>query len=69
MTGLLEVKEVAVMLGVSARAVYRLKDARKLPYVQWGRQVRFEAEKVMQFIEQHRVEAIDFEAEADTMCV
>jgi excisionase family DNA binding protein len=64
---LLDVKDVARLLSVSTRAVYRLSDARKLPSVKWGRSLRFRPVDVAKFIDEHTVEAIDFEAEADTI--
>lgn len=66
--GLLDVKQVADILGVSVRAVYRLTDKKEIACVKWGRSVRIAPDDLAKFIDSHKVEAIDFEALADTIC-
>ena len=66
---LLNVKDVARIMSISTRAVYRLMETRKIPYIKWDRSVRIPAEEVAKFIADNRHEAIDFEALVDTMCV
>lgn len=56
-TMLLKATEVAKIMGISLRAVYRLKDDHKLPYVQWNRSVRFDKDEVQKFIDANRKEA------------
>ena len=68
-TGLLNVKQVADILGLNKRAVYRLITGRKLTGVKWGRSVRIAPDDLAKFIDSHKVEAIDLEALADTKCV
>ena len=67
-TQLLEAKDVAQVLGVSVRAVYRLTEARRLASIKIGRKVRIHPEDLTAFIESNRIEALDIEAEADTRC-
>lgn len=66
---LLDVKDVARIMSISTRAVYRLIETRKIPFIKWDRSVRIPAEEVGKFIEQHRHEALDLETIAETMCV
>lgn len=66
-THLLDVNDVARILSCSTRAVYRLTESRRLPCVKWGRSVRIHPEDLAKFINEHTIEAIDFEAEADTI--
>jgi excisionase family DNA binding protein len=66
---LLKVKDVARIMSISERAVYRLAEERKIPCIKWDRSVRFDPVDVAKFIEDNRREAIDYEAIADTMCV
>lgn len=52
MSKLLTIKEVAEILGVHAATVARWKKEDKpVPYLQVGRQIRFEIEKVIQWLE------------------
>lgn len=68
-TMLLRAEDVARIMSISVRAVYRLSESRKLPSIKWDRSVRFDPVDVAKFIEDNRREAIDIEALADTMCV
>ena len=65
----IESRDVARIMSISVRAVYRLSESRKLPCIKWDRSVRFDPVDVAKFIEDNRREAIDIEALADTMCV
>ena len=56
-TMLLRATEVAKIMGISLRAVYRLKDDHKLPYVRWNSSVRFDKDEVQKFIDANRKEA------------
>lgn len=66
---LLRPEDVARIMSISLRAVYRLAETRKIPCIKWDRSVRFDPIDVAKFIENNRREAIDIEALADTMCV
>ena len=55
-TGLLDAKQVAKMMGISLRAVYRLKDTKKIPCIKWDRSVRFERADIENFIKNNRQE-------------
>ena len=55
-TGLLKATEVAEMMGISLRAVYRLKDTKKIPCIKWDRSVRFERADIENFIKNNRQE-------------
>lgn len=68
-TTLLKPEEVARIMSISLRAVYRLAEARKIPCIKWDRSVRFDPTDVAKFIEENRRCAIDYEAIANTMCV
>lgn len=68
-TTLLRAEDVARIMSISVRAVYRLSESRKLPSIKWDRSVRFHPVDVAKFIEDNRREAIDYEALADTICV
>lgn len=66
--GLLDAKQVADILGINKRAVYRLITGRKLASVKWGRTVKVAPDDLAKFIDSHKVKAIDLEALADTIC-
>ena len=51
---LLDVKEVAVRLGVSVRHVRRLVFERRIPFIKWGRLLRFDPVDIDRWLEQHR---------------
>ena len=68
-TTLLRPEDVARIMSISLRAVYRLAEARKIPCIKWDRSVRFDPVDVAKFIEDNRRKVIDYETIADTMCV
>jgi len=47
---LLNVDEVAVVLGVNVRHVRRLVFERRIPYLKWGRLVRFDPKEVEEWL-------------------
>lgn len=67
-TELLTANEVANILGIDLRTVYRLTSSRQLAHIRIGRSVRVTADDLAKFIHNHREEVIDYEAEADTRC-
>lgn len=67
-TELLKAKEVASILGIDVRSVYRLTSSRQLACVRIGGSVRVTPDDLAKFIHDHREEVIDYEAEADTRC-
>lgn len=66
---LLSAEDVARILGVNVRAVYRLTESKKLASYNWGRRVRIAPEDLAKFLDTYRTEAIDFEALAETQCI
>lgn len=69
MTQLLTPDDVATILGVNVRAVYRLTASKKLASFNWGRRVRIAPDDLAKFLENYRIEAEDVEALAETKCV
>jgi excisionase family DNA binding protein len=53
-TPLLSIDDVAERLGVNVRHVRRLVQERRLPFIKWGRLLRFDPDDVAAFVEQHR---------------
>jgi excisionase family DNA binding protein len=51
---LLTVGDVAKRLGVNVRHVRRLVQERRLPYVKWGRLLRFDPVDIAAFVDEHR---------------
>lgn len=68
-TQLLTPDDVATILGVNVRAVYRLTESKKLASFNWGRRVRIAPEDLAKFLDTYYTKAVDVEAQADTMCV
>ena len=66
---LLTPADVAKILGVNVRAVYRLTESKKLASYNWGRRVRISPDDLAKFLDSYYTEAQDIEAMADTMCV
>jgi len=56
-TSLLDINEVALRLAVSPRHVRRLVSERRIPFVKWGRLVRFERGDVEAWIAAQRQDA------------
>ncbi|MGZ4736315.1 MAG: helix-turn-helix domain-containing protein [Acidimicrobiia bacterium] len=55
---LLDVEGVAVRLGVTARHVRRLVAERRIPFIKWGRLLRFDPADVESWIAKQRIEAL-----------
>ncbi len=56
---LLDVEGVADALGVSVRYVRRLVAERRIPFIKWGRYLRFDADEIAEWIDQARVGAFN----------
>lgn len=54
---LVDIDDVAHHLGVGARHVRRLVHERRIPFVKWGRLLRFDPVAVDEWLEASRVEA------------
>jgi excisionase family DNA binding protein len=52
---LLDIEAVASRLGVSVRHVRRLVAERRIPYVKWGRLLRFDAAQIEAWVDEARV--------------
>jgi excisionase family DNA binding protein len=52
--GLIDVSEVAQLLGVQVRHVRRLVQERRIPYVKWGHLIRFDPVDVATWIDTNR---------------
>ncbi|MDZ7676918.1 MAG: helix-turn-helix domain-containing protein [Acidimicrobiales bacterium] len=55
---LLTIAEVADRLGVTVRHVRRLVHERRIPYVKWGRLLRFDPDEIEEWIAHHHVGAV-----------
>jgi len=55
-SGLLTVEDVGRHLGVNVRHVRRLVQERRLPFIKWGRLLRFDPADIERFVEEHRRE-------------
>jgi excisionase family DNA binding protein len=53
--GLVDIHAVADRLGVQIRHVRRLVHERRIPYVKWGRLLRFDADEIDAWIDSVRV--------------
>jgi excisionase family DNA binding protein len=51
---LLSIDDVAEQLGVNVRHVRRLVQERRLPFIKWGRLLRFDPDDIACFVEEHR---------------
>ena len=58
MVELLTRDEVARLLKISRAGVYRLVEARQLPFYKVGRSLRFARGDVLAYLQHHRVDAI-----------
>lgn len=56
---LLDVDGVAQALGVNARYVRRLVAERRIPFIKWGRYLRFDPAEVSAWIDEARVAAFN----------
>jgi excisionase family DNA binding protein len=53
-TRLLNISEVAEMLGVDVRHIRRLVHERRIPYIKWGHLLRFDPAELAAWIDIHR---------------
>lgn len=56
---LLRAPEVAKIMGLSLRAVYRLSESKKIPFVKWGKAIRYDLADVEAFINANKHYAYD----------
>ena len=54
LTRLLNISEVADILGVDVRHIRRLVHERRIPYVKWGHLLRFDPTEIEAWIDQNR---------------
>lgn len=59
---LLTIAEVAARLGVQVRHVRRLVHERRIPYIKWGRLLRFDPTEIEEWIDECRHSGPDLEA-------
>lgn len=52
---LVDIVEVAALLGVDVRHVRRLVFERRIPYIKWGHLLRFDIDELVEWIDQARV--------------
>jgi excisionase family DNA binding protein len=55
---LIGVTELAALLGVDARHIYRLVAERRIPYIKWGHLLRFDPAEVRRWLDGNRVEPL-----------
>jgi excisionase family DNA binding protein len=53
-SGLLSTAEVANVLGVAKRHIYRLVSEDRIPYLKWGRLLRFDPAEIAAWLEGFR---------------
>jgi excisionase family DNA binding protein len=54
LTRLLNITEVADVLGVDVRHVRRLVHERRIPFIKWGHLLRFDPDEIRGWIDQNR---------------
>ena len=52
---LLDISEVARLLGVEVRHVRRLVAERRIPFIKWGHLLRFDPDELRCWIDEHRL--------------
>ena len=58
---LIDVNELAAMLGVSIHTIYSWVSEKKVPYVKIGRLTRFDLETIHKWIDQNTVQPVTME--------
>ena len=58
MTRLIGVPDLAAILNVDERHIYRLVAERRIPYIKWGHLLRFDADEVQRWLDDNRVEPL-----------
>ncbi len=56
--GLIDIKAVAERLGVSVRHVRRLVAERRMPFIKWGHNLRFDPVVIDAWVDDHRIDPI-----------
>ena len=56
---LMDITEVAHVLGVDVRHVRRLVAERRIPFIKWGHLLRFDPDELRAWLEDRRVHASD----------
>jgi excisionase family DNA binding protein len=51
---LLDITTLATRLGVNARHIRRLVAERRIPYIKWGRLIRFDPDEIAAWIDDNR---------------
>jgi len=51
---LLDVTQVAEILGVNVRHIRRLIHERRIPFIKWGHLVRFDPDEITAWLDHHR---------------
>ena len=51
---LLNIPELAALLGVNTRPVRRLVAERRIPFIKWGHLIRFDPVEVVEWLDGHR---------------
>jgi len=54
---LLTIEQVAEHLGVEVRHVRRLVAERRIPYIKWGRLLRFAPDEIAEWIDNQKIQA------------
>jgi excisionase family DNA binding protein len=57
-TRLIGVSDLAAVLNVHERHIYRLVAERRIPYIKWGHLLRFDAAEVQRWLDSNRVEPL-----------
>jgi excisionase family DNA binding protein len=57
-TRLIGVSDLAAILNVDERHIYRLVAERRIPYIKWGHLLRFDADEVQRWLHDNRVEPL-----------
>ena len=57
----MDIKELSVMTGVTMTTIYNWVSQRRIPYVKFGRLVKFDTEKINRWIEEHAIEPEEFD--------
>jgi excisionase family DNA binding protein len=57
-TRLIGVSDLAAILNVHERHIYRLVAERRIPYIKWGHLLRFDAHDVQRWLDGNRIEPL-----------
>ena len=56
--GLLNRKQIARFIGVSERTIGNMIQMRRIPIIKWGRNVRFDAAKVLRALNKYEIQEV-----------